>query len=301
MLLFAATPLAHAQQRSVTWSRYDVDIDVRSDGTMRMSETQTINFQGTYQQGFRVIPTDQVTSIDETSVAEIVNNQTVPYRPTSSQATNGYRTTNTEDGLRIEWWFPPTTNGTRTFVVSYTVHGGIRIYDSGDQVFWKAIYADRPGDVAASTVTVHVPADVPSSELRTSFYRYTQDQLSQLWALPSSGSGSQVDARTVQFNVGQLPSGTGAEVRVQFPHGIVPPVPPPWQAEADRAEQLRQVAAPIAAFLSLLFTVLRLAGGGAALFLLWYTRGRDPARGAVPPRLDQPPSDLPAPLAGTLV
>jgi uncharacterized membrane protein YgcG len=43
------------------------------------------------------------------------------------------------------------------------------------------------------------------------------------------------------------------------------------------------------------------AGGGAFLLFEWLSKGRDPAIGTVPAELQEPPSDLPAPLAGTLV
>ena len=40
----------------------------------------------------------------------------------------------------------------------YTAHGATRVYPDGDQLDWNAIYADRPGPVPASTVTLHLPA-----------------------------------------------------------------------------------------------------------------------------------------------
>ncbi len=291
----SAAPVAVAQQRSVTWERYDADLDVQPDGAVRVTETQTIRFQGTYQQGFRVVPTDRVTAIDDASVSEIVSGQSVTYRSTLTQTPNGFRTSVADQGLRIDWWFPSTTDASRTFVVRYTARGAIRIYDAGDQLQWKALYADRPAPVTASMVTVRLPANAQQS----SFSRYTQDQ--QLGGLASSGTGQQIDPRTVQFNIGSLPAGTGAETRVQFDHGVVSASPPPWQADADRADFVQQTVGPIAGFLALLLTLVVVAGGGAALFLMWYTSGRDPPHGAVPASLEQPPSDLPAPMAGTLV
>jgi uncharacterized membrane protein YgcG len=148
---------------------------------------------------------------------------------------------------------------------------------------------------------VHLPADVAQADLKTSFSLYTADQASRPGSLPSAGGGQQTDPRTVLFTPGALPAGTGAEVRTQFPHGLVPATPPAWQADADRADWIQQTLAPIGNFLALLLALAIAAGGGALVFFTWYSRGRDPAPGAVPARLDRPPSDLPAPLAGTLV
>ena len=91
------------------------------------------------------------------------------------------------------------------------------------------------------------------------------------------GSGTLVDARTLRFDVGSLPASTGAEVRAQVPAALLPGVtPPPWQAAADQADWLRQSVAPIANFLVLLLSVAILAGGGAGVVLLWYSRVREP-------------------------
>ena len=301
LLLQSSGTIALAQQRSVAWERYDVNLDMQSDASIQVAETQTIQFHGTYQQGFRLVPTQRVTAIDSVSVGELTGGQTIEYRSSLSQTPNSFRASSTDQGLRIDWWFPPTTDGSRTFIVRYTARGATRIYDAGDQLQWKAVYADRPGDIAASSVMIRFPTDVPSDALKTSFYRYTLDQESRLGALPSAGSGQPVDSRTVRFALGALPAGTGAEVRVQFPHGIIAAAPPPWQADADREDWVEQSLAPIGGFVVLLLTSVIVVGGGVALFLLWYTTGRDPSPGAVPPRLDRRPSDLAAPLAGTLV
>jgi len=298
LLSAVAAPVATAQQRGVAWDHYDVDLAVQPDASLAVAETQTIQFQGgPYQQGFRVVPTDRTTGIDGVSVAEVAGGQTVAYRESTSQAANTFRTSNTDQGLRIDWTFAPTSNAARTFVVRYVAHGAVRIYDAGDQAQWKAIYADRPGPVSASSVTVHLPADVDPSSLITSYSRYTTR--SSQYALPSNGTGQAVDARTVRFDTGALDSGVGIETRVQFPHGIVSASPPPWQAAADRADWVQQSLAPIGNFLALLVALAVLAMGGLALFLVWFTQGRDPSPGVVPAVLEEPPSNLPAPLAGT--
>jgi hypothetical protein len=119
-------------------------------------------------------------------------------------------------------------------------------------------------------------------------------------ALKPVAAGVQIDAQTVQFTLGALAPREGIETRVQFPHGAIAAPPPAWQAAADRADWLAQTVAPIGDFVALLLTIGVLAGGGGFLFLLWFSNGREPAIRPVALRLTQPPSDLPAPLAGTL-
>ena len=51
----------------------------------------------------------------------------------------------------------------------------------------------------------------------------------------------------------------------------------------------------------LLLSVAILAGGGAGVVLLWYSRVREPNVGPVPATLTSPRPTCPRPLAGTLV
>jgi hypothetical protein len=285
----AESVTAQSAGRSVTWQRFDSDLTLQTDGSLAVAEAQTIAFQGTYQQGFRVIPLDRTTGITDISVAQI---------DASGRATPlNYSLSTDTSGLRITWNFPPITNATGAFVLRYTAHGVTRVYDGVDQVDWNAVYADRPGPVEASTVTLHLPGNVQPSDIVSAIYHVPVGRLPQ-----QVGSATLVDPRTLSFAVGSLPASTGAEIRAQFPQALLPGVTaPPWQAEADRADWLAQTVAPVGAFLVLLLSLAIAAGGGIALVLLWYARVREPRVGPVPARLDQPPSDLAPPLAGTLV
>jgi hypothetical protein len=296
VLLTAGTALAQTGQPAVIWQRYDVDLVVQTDGSLAIAETQTISSTGTLQHGARVIPLDRTTGITNVTVAEVVGGREQAYTSGLDRPGN-FASQRRLDEFTIDWWFTPATNATRTFIVRYVAHDAVRQYSGGDQVQWKAIYADRAGPVQAGSVTVHLPADLPEDATPSALYLFTaQDGVAR-----EVGGASRVDAGALRFSVDALPSGTGAEARVQFPHGLLTAGPPPWQAYADRAEWVQQTLAPIATFLALLFTLAIGVGGGVGLFLLWYTRGREPAIGPTPPVEDQPPSDLPAPLVGTLV
>ena len=302
LVLTLGTSLSAAAQaggRSIAWERFDVDLTIQSDGSVNVVETQAIHFNGTYQQGYRLVPLDRTTGASGIAVAELANDQSIPYRSGSGQRPNTYSSTVSSGGLQIDWWFPPTTNATRTFVLRYTVAGALRLYDAGDQLQWRAIYADRDGSIASSTITIHLASDVDAADLRSAWYRYSGT--GAIGALPPVANGTQLDTRTVQFGPGPLGSGQGAEVRVQFPHGAINASPPAWQAGADRADWLQQSAGPIGNFLALLLTLGILAGGGIFLFFAWYSNGRDPAVGSVPLRLESPPSTIPAPVAGALL
>jgi hypothetical protein len=291
LLLIGSTTSVAAQStaRSVTWQRLDADLVVQTDGSLNATETQTIAFQGAYHEVFRVIALDRTSGITDISVFEMNS---------AGQSTPLQFTTSTDSsGLTITWQFQTVTDDARTFVLRYTAHDATRVYAAGDQVDWNAIYANRPGPVQSSTVTMHLPSDVPQGALISALYTLPQGRLPQ-----QVGTATLVDPRTLRFDVGSLPASTGAEVRAQVPQQVLPQaVAPAWQAAADRADWIQQNVAPIADFLVLLLSASIVAGGGLLVMLLWYSRVRDPAVGPAPPMLEQRPSELPAPLAGTLV
>jgi hypothetical protein len=152
--LGAAPTAAQTAGRSVSWQTYDADLAIQPDASVVVTERQTIAFRGTYLQGYRLVPLDRTTGATGVTVAEVVDGHSVPYGRGKSQP-GTYAASVSNDGLHVDWWFPSTTNGVRTFGLQYTVSGAIRIYDAGDQLQWRAIYADRAGPVGSGVVTVH--------------------------------------------------------------------------------------------------------------------------------------------------
>lgn len=284
-LLLLASPTSAAPQPPY-WQRFDVSIDVQQNGDFLVTEDQTVVFgPTTARRGFREIPLDRVVQITDVSVSEPGRN----YRR-GTESPNTFQVTREGDVLRIEWWFQPTFNAPRTFLVSYRVVGGLRYYPGGDQLYWKAIYADRPYPIETGRVVARFPADLAADQVRIAAY---PEEL--------GATGSLVDPRTVQFTAHNIPAGTGLEVRVQFPHGLVAGEPPPWQAAADRADWYNQTLRPVVNFFLGVASLLVLLVGSLWVFLSWYGRGRDPRVGEVPRLLSEPPGDLPPAIAGTLV
>src|SRR5215212_6108337 len=284
-LLTAPTVLAQSTNRSVTWERYDVDITLLQGGAFDIVETQQIYFAGTYRRGFREIPLARVTGISDISVEEDGR----PYVRGSSQD-YGYTIGRDNDRLRLDWSFPPTTSAARTFVIRYRAEGALRVFDQADQVFWQAIYSDRSGFVRDGVVSIHLPAPA------------TPDQV-VLEALPEAAllSARLSDPQTAQLTTGGLTGGTGFEVRVQIPHGLVQASPPPWQDRELWQERYERRIQPILNLAFLLMGIAIPVIGGLWLLLAWFLRGRDPRVGRVRGTLSAPPSDLSPGIAGALV
>ncbi|MCB0179546.1 MAG: DUF2207 domain-containing protein [Anaerolineae bacterium] len=286
LLLLGTLTSVLAQDKTLFWQRYDVDIDVQTNGDMLIEETQQIDFtSGSFHFGFAAIPLDRVERITDIQVSEVINGSERPYTPNSSSE-YGFTTTRNEGNLEITWYFPPTQNSEHTYILRYRVIGGLRIYEGGDQVWWKAIPADHNFPIESATVTVMPPQTFPKSDLVVNSY-----------GAPLSGDPAYTDRGAVVFNAQNIPAGQELEVRVQFPHGVVQAEPPSWQAADDQV----RTWGPVIGVGSGVLGLMLLIGGPMAVYLLWRSRGRDDAIAAVPEYLSEPPSDLPAGIVGTLI
>ncbi len=280
-----------AQSKSVDWRRIDVDITVHKDGTFTVVETLEIQFNGgPFTFGFREIPRDRLTAIRDVRVWDDQGDYQRGEFGVKTPRT--FAVSENMSSYTIDWYFAPTEDAVRVFHIAYRVEGGLRYYDEGDQLWWKAVFADRSGPVQRSTVTVTVPAAIT---LYDAYYVPAEMEL--------------LNENTVRFRAKKaIPADTPFEVRVQWPHGVVAGSPPPWQAKADeeaaRLEARRkwdQTWRPVANLAMLALGLLLLALGTAGVVFLWYTRGRDKPVPVPASYLPEPPSDLPPALVDALV
>ena len=297
--LLSSAPL-RAQDKSLVWERFDVDIGVNADGTFNVAEHQDIRFtSGSFTFGYREIPILNLDYIDDWEITDSSGN--TYHRASSGGEPYTFTVDESGDDYVIRWYFPPIANGSETYTLRYRVHGGLRFYEGGDQVWWKAIYGDRSFPVLNGRVRVVVP-DVARI---------------QEWAAYINGADARDSATAQLMENGQvviyeltrrLEAGEEFEVRVEFTPGIVDGTTPGWQARADaivaerEAEMAyRQKWGPIAALVFGLLGLLLAGGGSAALYALWYRFGRDRPVELVADYLPEPPDTLPPGMAGTLL
>ncbi len=291
-LLWLAVP-AGAQTKSVYAQRYDVDVNVLSNGDMRVVETLEIVFQGgPFHFGYRVISGDRLDGITDVEVWE--GNQR--YQQSSSSGDYTFRTSWEEDDLRVDWYFPYTSNSTHTFELHYTVKGVVRRYAEGDEVWWMAVHDDHPYPIRNSRVTLQLPDGVTIN---------TRDG-GDGYVAETDGVPAQVrvgeDRRTVTAVASQaLEPGEFLAVGVKFTAGIVGGGKPGWQADYDRKAAWDDTWRPVWNLILGAAGLLALIGAPLGVYLLWYTRGRDPHVGLVADYLAEPPDSAPPGVAGTLV
>jgi hypothetical protein len=285
LLLISRAEPARAQTKSLYWERFDVSLTVLENGDVSVLERQQIHFtDGTFTNGFAVIPLEKTEGIGQVSVREVGGAEYAE----RSYSTDPYTfyTDESEGELAIEWFFPPVSQDTRTFELEYVVHGAIRIDAAGDKLQWIAISNERDFPVRAAAVTVSLPQGA-------SF------QLVDSFGVPTTWEQSGNVAR-YQATEELSPYDT-FEIGVVFRHGFIPDRRPAWQAAED-AREFYDLSVKPAATLGLGALAVALAFGGPLLaYGAWYLRGRDPQVGPLPDHLNEPPTNDPPGVLGTLI
>lgn len=187
------------------WDAIDVELDVRDNGDMLVTETQTYVFNQEHtNQRYRYIPLDRVDKITDVTVTE--NNSVIPSQ-----------TGKDSNQLWIKWQHELNPPELHTFVIKYRVVGGLRVNNNNARVYWKAIFGDRNSPVQNAKVTVRVPESV---EKINSFSHYASNV---------TVTSEQIGNSTVEFIAREpIPQGRELEVKVGFPNntGIEKPE---WQ------------------------------------------------------------------------
>ena len=283
LLIGSPAGLGAQASRGVSWEHFDLAIELLPDSTLRFAHSERVRFEGTFQHAFREIPLERLSSVTEVLVGE-------PGRPYRSgyNRPETFAVSRNENRLRIDWWFPPTSNSARTFELRYRVSGRVQVYPEGDQFYWIAVPAGLQGAVEAANVTVRLPDDAPVERAASRFgSRWDQ--------VETTGSNE------VRFTVQDLPPDQDFEVRVQFPHGLIAATPPPWQQAYDRQAWYDSAVRPVVNLVLLVLSLLIVVGGLLALLLVWRERGRDPVSRSALGEVDSPPSKLTPGLVGTVV
>jgi|FLYN01.1.fsa_nt_gi uncharacterized membrane protein len=289
LLILNLTLPAVAQSRSVYWERWDVIIDNVDTAANRfdVAEIYLVNFTGTFRFGSAVIPMENVEDIRNVQVYQ--NDQ--PLRESCSQQPGTFCVQYQGDEVSIRYeFFRPITNSASRFRLEYTVVGGLRVYQDGDQLWWKAIPEEHFGfPIGSSQITVQLPPGFAPREGIDPIETY------------GAPADIQVNGTTVVAQATEPIGGEGFfEIRVQYPHDPNARVPG-WQQMFDERREYEENVQPVVNLGVAAIAFLIALGGPFLVLALWYTRGRDPQIGPVPEYLTEPPTDLPPAVVGTLL
>jgi len=273
VLLIAALLTSHsaiAQERSFTYERIDVTVDVSPNGMLTVTETMTLDYQGgSFTTASRDIALQRLDDIHNITLQEGER----AYAATQTGTASGtYTVERRQDAVTVQWFYPPSSFMTRTFTLRYQVDGAVRVGDEVNQLWWIAIFPERSVAVQQSSVTVRLP-------------EATQLQPDDVTLPAATGQVSIAQNVVTVVRDTSLPPGMSLDVQVQFAPGLVQAETPTWQTEA-RAQPRPRTATTNAAVPTYWFigAMVGILGGVLLLvFYLTYTTQQDPT----PPRSNE--------------
>ena len=302
--LYGAMPArVLAQEQRFHIERYDSQITVNPDGSLDIVETIEYVFEsGTFRRALRTWELDRLEGIRDIEVVERTNGLPVPYRQTTFDpdlsTTGAPRTFGTEqrgDELWLRWIYPPTSNATRTFEISYHVDGAIRVYANVDRLDWYAVPPRSLAQINNSRVEAIFPEGSDTSGWETA-------------SIPRNAETTKA-GNTITWSAGGGLEG-GFEVGADIPKGVLAAEKPSWQDDFDAQNPDTivtgvdtQPSAP-GAWVDLgvlLLAILVLVGGVLWRLAQWYVTGRDKVVKLPIDYLAEPPSNLPPGLVGVLL
>ncbi|MBA2769935.1 MAG: DUF2207 domain-containing protein, partial [Sporichthyaceae bacterium] len=286
-VLLTAGPVRSLADQDEHIASYDVQLDIRADGSLEVRESIGYDFGSQERHGIlRTIPVrlpfdndhDRVYEIDEFRVTSPTG------APTEVERSEGGGIASYRIGD------PDTTvTGLQAYTVEYVVRGALNAFEDHDELYWNAIGNDWDVRVERPTVTVRAPAAITA---QACFAGPTGSSL----PCEALGQGQGPDAETM--TAGQ-PAGLKAHqaltVVVGLPKGAVTSTGP----VLEERWTLRRALTPTPMTGSL--ATLLLVPGLAAIGWLVGTRGRDRRYAGLTPGIVDPTSaarEEPVPLAG---
>ncbi len=234
---------------------YAVQLDVRADGGLEVTETILYDFGGNEKHGIiRSIP-DRFRYNDESDRIYPINGVSITRdgaaEPADISEQNGHEKFTIGDAHR-------TITGSHTYVIRYTVQGALNGFSDHAELYWNAVGTEWPVAIGNASATVTGPAPI---------------QQARCYAGPTGTSRacaqSNVDGETARFRQFGLSSGSALTAVVAFPVGSVGNTNPILVPHRNPASGFRitPVSVGVGAGLALI--------GTAAALLVAYRVGRD--------------------------
>jgi hypothetical protein len=215
LLLALPAGAALAQSKSFVYDRISVDVDVRADGTLDVTEIMTLKYTGgPFSFVSRSIALMRLDEVRDVGLSEGQR----AYTEASSGKTPGTFVAEQADGkLKVSWFYEPTSDATRTFTLRYRVLGAVRAGSEADEVWWVGIFPERSVPVQHARVAMHLP---DGARLRA------QDV-----TLPAASAMIEITNEDIVVTRDEpLSPGQSLDVRIDFDPALVSAQPPAWQS-----------------------------------------------------------------------
>lgn len=295
LLFLTQITVAEAASREFHIRQIDITAEVRTDGTVHISETRTFEFAGSFSWYQQEINKKGFSEIQDITLSE--NGQELAFSHTNDAGTYSIRDGRNTVEIRTNF---AAENEQKNFTLSYVLQDAVAARDDWAEFNWTYIGSawDRPHENIS--ITIILPEVISPQNI----YAFENAR--------ASNSRLETGENRIQFTAESLRSGRALELRTIFPSEYVSNTVPTdatldpaviqqridaqLQGEAER-EALREQRAewmiPLGYFLillSLLFTI----------YMVVRFRRRSEAGFQGPSFTDRPPSDMEPALIGWL-
>ena len=210
-LLFSGvcTQKAQADDKNYSVRRYDVNVEVQSNGDAVVREQITYQFSGKFNGILRDIDTDQTDGMEDIRVFVEKGDKFRAFHQAKKKGRNAYEMTR-EDGLVKLKVYETSKDEEKTFRYEYRMRNVAEKYQDIGVYNRKVI--DRNWDVPLNniTITIRIPEGASKEDLKIFAHG------------PLTGESRIADERTFVFHVPEVSPGTFVETLAVFPPGLIP-------------------------------------------------------------------------------
>jgi len=299
ILVFSANQSLGAKSYRV--ENVTIVADLKTDGSMAVSEERTYRFKGRFKYAYRNLPLDPRVSFEDFQVSE--NNQ--PYQLSDSHEPGTFTVTTKDDEIEVRWYYRANRE-TRTFELEYLVKDAVEKHLDGAVLYYKFIGDTFRKSTKTVDITVNPPRPVDQWKVRQ-------------WAHgPLWGNSTTSDQGVVSATCENLPKKRFFELRILYPAELFSEAPQisdyiigeitaeenAWAEEANqRREQYHLDAAALKKRQAIGAWALPLV---VVLVAVWFFKiarqyGTRPTVPAVASSSSEVPSDLPPAMVGYLL
>jgi uncharacterized membrane protein len=262
-----------ASARELEIRNFHADVQVRPDGSIRVTEKIEVHFIGSWQGLYRSIPIEYVTpqGFNYTlfvDVQRITDEDGRALKFVASRERH-YR--------KLKIYVPGAFNATHTISIEYSVADGLRFFEDHDELYWNVTGDLWDYPIQSASATIQLPAgttNIRANQFTGGFGSRAQDADVQV-----SGNDVAVETRNpLRFH-------EGLTIAVAFDKGFVK-APTAFDKFSLFIRSNWPLLLPVAALL--------------LMFYLWWTRGRDPRLRPITAQYE-PPNQLTPGECGTLI
>jgi len=277
LLLAASAAPAQSDERI---RNYAIEVDVRADGTLDVTEQITVHATGNrIRRGiYRDFPTryrdryGNAVVVDFTMLSLLRDDRVEPWF--IEHLDNGVRINAGDDRLL------PQLPGDYRYVLRYRTTRQLGFFAAHDELYWNAIGTGWVFPIDTAQVTVRLPAPVPIAEMKAEGYTGAQGARGSAYRVTVSEPG------VAQWQLtAPLAAREGLTIVLGFPKGLIP-TPGATQRLGWLLQDNRGLLLALAGWALLLTFCIR----------RWRQVGRDPRAGVIIARYEPPADRAPAEL-----